>query len=174
MGWFKPTSLLDKVFEGSLLLKGLSGLLELIGGLILLFVPGRAIEQFIGFVTQRELFEDPNDIVANYLVHATHNLTTTTHVFAVIFLLSHATVKFVIVIGLLRNERWAYPFSFITLGLMIMYQLYELVVHFSVGMLLLTLFDFFIMWLIWREYKKFTADQQPQEPHATAVKSLDS
>ena len=154
MTWFRPTTLLDKVFEGSLLLKGASALLETTGAALLIFVPSQAAINFVGAVTQRELFEDPNDIISGALIHATNSLWSSSHIFAILFLLTHAAIKFVIVIGLLKNLRWAYPFSFIALSLIILYQCYDLIIHFSVGMLLLTLFDIFIIWLIWREYKK--------------------
>ena len=42
----------------------------------------------------------------------------------------------------------------ISLGLLMFYQVYSMVVRFSVGMFLLTVFDVFIRWLIWREYGK--------------------
>jgi uncharacterized membrane protein len=154
MAWFHPTSLLDKVFEGSLLLKGVGATLETIGAVLLIFVPSQAAMRFAHFVTQRELFEDPHDLIANSFIQTINGLWVSSHTFAILFLLIHASIKFIIVIGLLKNVLWVYPFSFITLILTIMYQCYDIAVHFSVGMLLLTLFDVFILWLVWREYKK--------------------
>lgn len=157
MSWFKPTTLLDKIFEGSLLLKGISALLETIGAALLIFIPSHSAMNFVGTITQQELFEDPNDFISNLLINSTNSLWSSSHTFAILFLVIHAAIKFTIVIGLLKNLRWAYPFSFIALILMILYQCYELIIHFSIGMLLLTLFDLFILWLVWREYKKITS-----------------
>lgn len=159
MAWLHPTSVLDKVFEGSLLLKGVGAVLETIGAFLLLFVPSQAAMRFAHFVTQRELFEDPHDFIANAFIQTMNGLWLSSHAFAVAYLLIHASIKFIIVIGLLKNVRWVYPFSFITLTMTIMYQCYDMVVHFSVSMLLLTLFDVFIMWLVWREYKKLPPRQ---------------
>jgi uncharacterized membrane protein len=39
MTWFKPHSLLDRTFEVGIALKGLDGVLEVIGGVLLLAVP---------------------------------------------------------------------------------------------------------------------------------------
>ncbi|MBC7565135.1 DUF2127 domain-containing protein [Candidatus Saccharibacteria bacterium] len=156
MSRFKPTSLLDKIFEGSLLLKGLSAILETIGAALLIFIPSQTAKQFVGAVTQQELFQDPRDFVSQALVNGTNSLWSSSHTFAIVYLIVHAAIKFTIVIGLLKNLRWAYPFSFIALITIILYQCYELIIHFNVGMLLLTIFDLFILWLVWREYQKFT------------------
>lgn len=164
MAWYKPHSVLDVVFEGSLLLKGLSAASELVAGLVLLFVSSEQIKTLAVFLTQKELFEDPNDITAQ-LINSTASGIAGNHTYAVVFLLSHAAMKFAIVYGLLSNKRWAYPFSFVTLALFIGYQTYDMFIKFSVGMLLLTLFDLFIVWLVWREYKKYGAkDTQLQHP----------
>ena len=87
MTWLKPHTLLDRVFEGGLLLKGVSALLETIGAAMLIFIPSQTAISFVGFVTQRELFEDPNDIIATALVHAANNLWSSSHAFAIAFLL---------------------------------------------------------------------------------------
>jgi uncharacterized membrane protein len=38
MPWFRPRYLLDQTFEVGIILKGLDGLLEVVGGLLLLVV----------------------------------------------------------------------------------------------------------------------------------------
>lgn len=154
MAWFHPKTVLDKVFEYGIILKGIDGALELLAALFLLFIKPSQIQGFVTAVTQKELLDDPNDMVANFLVHSTQGIHSGTVTFAVFYLLVHAAIKLIAVFGILRNKLWAYPFSLITLSLLILYQLYDLVVQFSIGMLLLTLFDIFIVWLIWREYGK--------------------
>lgn len=161
MSWYHPTSLLDKVFEGGIIIKGVTGALEFIGGLLLIFVSPAQMHEFIALVTQRELLEDPNDRVANLLLQATSHFTAGGQVFAIVYLWLHATIKLIAVIGILKNQLWAYPFSLITLGLLMIYQAYSIVfVKVSVGMILLTVFDVFILWLIWREYGKVKAGSQ--------------
>ena len=153
MSWYHPKSLFDKIFEYSIILKGIDGLLEFVAGLLLFTVNPSTIHNFISFVTQKELLEDPNDIVANLLLHATQNIGGIT-TFAIIYLWIHAGIKLIAVFGILRNKTWAYPFSLGSLGTLVIYQLYSLSERISVGMLLLTVFDIFIIWLIWREYTK--------------------
>lgn len=160
MAWIQPKTTEDKVFVGSVLLKGLDGLLEFFGGLLLFFVKPEQIQGFVQLITQRELLHDPNDLVANYLVHAVKDIGGTTVTFLIVYLWVHAAIKLIAVIGLLKNWLWAYPFSLITLGILVLYQIYSIIIHHSIGMILLTIFDVFVLWLIWQEYQKKTATHQ--------------
>jgi len=154
MSWFRPASLLDKVFEGGIILKGVSGASEFLAGLLLVFTSPAALTGFLAFITQREIAEDPHDRLATYILHSADHFNSGAKAYAVAYLWIHATVKLIAVIGILRNKLWAYPFSLITLGLLMLFQVYSIVVRSSIGMLLLTVFDVLILWLIWREYAK--------------------
>jgi uncharacterized membrane protein len=159
MSWYHPTSLLDKIFEGGIIIKGVTGLAEFVGGLLLIFISPAQMHQFITLITQRELIEDPHDMIANALLQATSHIVAGTRVFLITYLWIHAVIKLIAVIGILKNQLWAYPFSLVTLGLLMLYQAYTLIfVRASVGMLLLTIFDVFILLLIWREYGKVRLD----------------
>jgi uncharacterized membrane protein len=59
--------LLHRIFELGVIAKGIDGALELIGGLLLLFLSPTAITGAILFLVQGELKEDPTDLVANLL-----------------------------------------------------------------------------------------------------------
>lgn len=61
-------TLLDKTFYVSLILKGLDGVLELVAGVVLLLVTPSQIQAAVAAITQGELAEDPNDLIANLLV----------------------------------------------------------------------------------------------------------
>jgi uncharacterized membrane protein len=158
MSTFRPTNLFDKIFEGGIILKGASGAIEFLTGLVLFFVSPTAIHNFLVFITQRELIEDPHDKIANFLLQHTQHVGSGSRVFIIAYLWVHALIKLIAVIGILKNQLWAYPFSLITLGLLMLYQLYTIFfVHPTIGMILLTIFDVFILWLIWREYGKVKA-----------------
>lgn len=154
MSWFQPSSLLDKIFEGGIILKGISGVAEFLAGLALFFVKPSSIHDFLVLITQRELVEDPTDKIATIVLHSADHLGTGSTAFIIVYLWIHAFIKLVAVIGILRNKLWAYPFSLVALSVFVVYQLYSIYVHLSIGMILLTLFDVFIILLIWREYGK--------------------
>lgn len=154
MNTAKVSAILDRLFTGGIVLKGIDGLTELAGGFVLLFLPPSIVQRFITFLTYKELTEDPHDLIANLLVHAGQAFGAGSKTFAVVYLWVHAAVKLIAVWGILKQQRWAYPFSLITLGILTLYQLYTLHVKVSAGMLILTVFDIIIILLIWREWRR--------------------
>jgi uncharacterized membrane protein len=166
----KPLSpALDKTFKVGLVLKGLDGILEVIGGILLLVVSPAAIDHLVRMLTAHELSEDPHDLVARYLLHTTAHLGQGTTVFGAIYLLSHGIAKIVLVALVLRHKLWAYPWLIVLLLAFIGYQLYRItVVHFSIALTALTIFDAFLVWLTWREYRARRAEQHRASAPATA------
>ncbi|WP_372700093.1 DUF2127 domain-containing protein [Arthrobacter sp. JSM 101049] len=144
---------LDRTFRISLMLKGLDGVLELVGGLLFLLVPPDRIGSLVRVLTQHELSEDPDDLIATVLVDLAGKLTVSASLFAAIYLLLHGLVKVVLVWAVLRDKLWAYPWMIGFLLVFILYQVYELFIAYSWGLALLTAFDIFIVWLTWHEYK---------------------
>ena len=145
--------LLDKTFNIALILKGLDGLLELVGGFLLLVISPDTLNHLAERLTQHELSQDPKDFWAHHLLHLTGNLHHT-QTFGALYLLTHGVVKLVIVVGLLRREHWAYYVAFVFLGGFVIYQIYRMTYAPSVGLALLTAFDLFVIWLTWREFAR--------------------
>jgi uncharacterized membrane protein len=154
MSWFRPRDLLDQTFEVGIILKGLDGVLEVIGGLLLLVVSPATIDRLVTSLTQHELSEDPHDFLATHLLRTTHGLTGSAVLFGAVYLLAHGLVKVILVTALLKNQLWAYPWTIAFLGVFIGYQLYRLSFQPSVGLTALTIFDAVIAWLAYREYRK--------------------
>ncbi|MBG6223621.1 putative membrane protein [Arthrobacter sp. CAN_A2] len=151
------TTLLDRVFRVSLVLKGLDGLLELAGGVLLLLVSPAQLGSAVRFLTQHELSEDPHDLAATALVHVAGTMTGSATLFGAVYLLLHGVVKVALVVAVLRDRLWAYPWMVAFLLLFIAYQAYLLVVAFTWGMVLLTAFDIVIVWLTLHEYRAHRA-----------------
>jgi uncharacterized membrane protein len=161
MPWFRPRDLLDQTFEVGIILKGLDGVLEVIGGLLLLVVSPATIDRVVTSLTQHELSEDPHDFVATHLLKTAHGLTGSAVLFGAIYLLAHGLVKVVLVAALLKNQLWAYPWTIVFLAIFIGYQVYRLSLKASVGLTALTIFDVVIAWLTYREYRKQLAVARP-------------
>jgi uncharacterized membrane protein len=154
LNWFRGGDLLDRTFAVGIILKGLDGVLEVIGGLLLLVVSPATIDRLTIALTQHELSEDPHDFLATHLLHATGGLTGSAVQFGAAYLLSHGVIKIVLVAALLRNKLWAYPWMIAFLIAFIVYQVYRLTFAPSIGLVALTVFDAFIVWLTYREYRK--------------------
>lgn len=144
---------IHQIFEISVLLKGAHALIECVGGVALAVVSTGYIRHLVNSITQDELVEDPQDFLASHFLAFAQHLTVSTQDFYAFYLLSHGVVKLALVIGLLRNKLWAYPASLVTLGLFILYQLYRYSYTHGIGLIVLTVFDVFVMWLIWHEYQ---------------------
>jgi uncharacterized membrane protein len=144
---------IHRIFEISVLLKGAHAVIECIGGVILAVVSTSTITDLVNALTQDELVEDPNDFVASHLLAMAQNFSMQTQHFYAFYLLSHGMVKLLLVVGLLKNKLWSYPASLIVLGLFIVYQLYRYSYTHGLGLIVLTIFDFFVIGLIWHEYR---------------------
>lgn len=166
------TTLLDKTFKVSLVLKGLDGVLEVLGGVLLLMVSPAQMGTVVRILTQHELSEDPHDLVATALVHLAGTLTVSTTLFGAIYLLLHGLVKVVLVWAVLKDKLWAYPWMVAFLLVFIAYQGYEIVVAFSWGMVLLTAFDIFIVWLTLHEYRAHRARTEDACPNRETTAEL--
>src|SRR2546425_4879063 len=94
----------------------------MIGGALLFFVSADQLRHVARILTLHELTEDPHDIVANYLLHASQRLSPGVTTFGAIYLLWHGVVKIGLVTALLRRQRWAYPAAIVAFLLFLVYQ----------------------------------------------------
>lgn len=159
---------LDTAFLVGIVLKGLDGALELLGGILLLVISPGAIDRLTRAITQHELSEDPHDFVATHLLHAAGRLTTGSLRFGAVYLLLHGVVKIVLVAAVLRNRLWAYPWMIAFLLVFIGYQLYRLTFAPSSGLVALTVFDAIVVGLTAREYWKQRQLAPPERQRSTA------
>ncbi len=141
----RRTIVLHRLFEAGMWVKGLDGVLEIIGGFLLLLRSPVALNRLVIILTQHEL-------VANALRATAAQLSTSTQLFGSVYLIAHGLIKIGVVVGVLRGHRWAYPAAIVLLGLFIAYQLYRLSYDYTLGLLLLTVFDMVMVGLTWREY----------------------
>lgn len=145
--------IIHRVFEMSVILKALHALVECLGGILLYLVSTAQIAATVRWMTQSELVEDPQDFIATHLFTLAQNFSVDSKSFYAFYLLSHGVVKLALAAGLLANRLWAYPASLVALALFIAYQLYRYSYTHAVGLLLLTLFDIVLIWLVWHEYR---------------------
>lgn len=149
---FTPRDWLDRVFAIGIIGKGLNGVAELVGGVLLLFLTPDRVHHVVVALTQGELSEDPGDLIATRLLHTADGLTGNAVLFGSIYLLAHGIVKIALVVALLLNKIWAYPWMIAVLLLFIAYQLYRIALNPTAGLIALTVFDVVIVALTWREY----------------------
>lgn len=150
-----PKDLTDHAFQVGLLLKGLDGLLETLGGVLLLVISPDQISHWAERLTQGELSKDPHDFIANHVLDTAHHLSGASLAFGAAYLLSHGLVKLILVEEVWRDRMWAYIGLIVVTSLFVVYQLYRIfLVKFSFSLSLLTVFDFIIIFLTTVEYRR--------------------
>jgi uncharacterized membrane protein len=150
---FNLQTLWHRAFDIGVILKGVDGLLEFIGGTALLVTSQPAIRHVVTFLTHEELIEDPHDFFANLLVRLSQHLSIHTQHFAGFYLLGHGLIKIGLAIGLLRGALWSYPAALAFLTAFVFYQLYRITCSHSILLSLITVFDLIIIGLIWNEWR---------------------
>jgi uncharacterized membrane protein len=144
--------ILHRFFELGILIKGVDGGLELVGGLLLVFLSPVAINRVLLFFVEGELKEDPADLIANLLVQTTRSAIEV-RVPASVFLIVHGIVKLVLVGGLATNRLWAYPAAILVFAGFTIYQLYQLTQQSSLFLEIVTILDVIVILLVIAEYR---------------------
>jgi uncharacterized membrane protein len=142
-----------RFFELGILIKGIDGGLELVGGLLLIFLSPAAINRVLFFFVEGELQEDPTDRLANLLVHTTRSAIQV-RIPASVFLLGHGIVKLVLVGGLATNRLWSYPVAILVFAGFTIYQAYQLSQQYSSFLLTATILDVVVILLVIVEYRQ--------------------
>jgi uncharacterized membrane protein len=144
--------LLHQFFELGILIKGIDGGLELVGGLLLIFLSPVAINRVLSFFVQGELKEDPTDLVANLLLHTTRSAIDV-RVPASLFLIVHGIAKLALVGGLATNRLWSYPAAILVFAGFTTYQLYQLTQQYSLFLETVIVLDVIVILLVIAEYR---------------------
>jgi uncharacterized membrane protein len=142
-----------QLFVVSVLFKGAHALIEIAGGAILYLVSTATIIHAINNWSYDELIDDRHDWIANHLLGFSSHFSVAEHHFYAFYLVSHGVIKAILVIGLLRQRMWAYPASFAVFGLFIAYQLYRYTFTQDVALIVLSIFDLFVIYLAVHEYR---------------------
>ena len=145
--------ILHWLFLFSVIAKGLDGVFETVGGILVLLASRSDLTNLVIFLTAPELSEDPTDLVANYLRHTAFSLSASTKNFMGTYLLVNGFIKVVLVAGLLRGQFWSYRLALAFLTAFIGYQLYRFSHSHSLILLGFMCFDILAVYLIWSEYR---------------------
>jgi uncharacterized membrane protein len=144
--------ILHRLFELGIIIKGVDGGLELVGGLLLVVLSPGAINRVALFFVEGELKEDPTDLVANLLLHTTRSAIEV-RIPASAFLIVHGIVKLALVGGLATNRLWSYPAAILVFAGFTIYQLYQLSQQYSLFLEVATVLDVIVILLVIAEYK---------------------
>lgn len=144
---------IHRLFNISLIVKGLFSIIEVVGGLLVLYVNQQFILNFVLSVTADELSDDPNDFFANFFVHSAQQFSLSSQHFIALYLLIHGIIKGLLIIALFKEKIWSYPLAMVVFSLFSSYQVLEFIRTGSIWLLILTALDVVIIALAWHEYR---------------------
>ena len=144
--------LYDIAFRLGLIGKALFSAIEIIGGFFALIIGHYTLLKLMLYVTQDELSEDPNDVLAQTLVGSAHYFSISTQYFTALYLLSHGLVKALLVLGLLKKKAWCYPLAAVVFGFFVAFRLFRYSHTHSLWLLAITGMDLMIIALVLHAY----------------------
>ena len=150
-----PRTYIQRLSRLSYLIKGIDGVLETIGSILLAWIPPATLNRLVVLATEHELSRDPEDGFAKALVHAAQEFSVSSKTFACMYLASHGLIKIIFALGLLKKKAWAYPFAVVFLVIFITYQFYRFTHTHSRLLLLLAVLDLLILFLVWLDFLSF-------------------
>lgn len=148
---------LHKLFQASLLFKGILAGAEAIAGVGLYFTSNPAILHYVAWLTRHEIAEDPTDTMAVLAQKSVEALSIQTQHFYALYLIAHGGLKLVMVLALAWRIVWAYPISMVILAGFVAYQLHGFWHGGSPLLLALSALDMLMIALVWREYRLLKA-----------------
>lgn len=149
----KSRELLHGFYRLSVLLKGIDGALEVIGGVLLVFFSPLTITKTFLFLGRTELVDDPRHPLITFIYHMVSGLSIHRRHFYSLLFFSHGAVKLFLVNGLMRNKLWAYPATMVIFTAFALYQTFEIYSSPSILLVVITAIDIFVVLLIGREYR---------------------
>lgn len=144
---------IHSLFEASVALKGFHALLELVTGAATLALGPVAVSDFFFALAQRAWLGGGHVWLVNSLVRLADASLRGGEQFVAIYLLVVGVINMVLVVGLLASALWAYPAALTAIALLMAYQLYRYAHNHVLALLVLTLYDAVVWWLVHHEYK---------------------
>jgi uncharacterized membrane protein len=130
---------IHQLFQITVALKGLHGLIEIVGGIALALFSTDAILRLL-------YHWDKHQVVARHFSNGEHR-------YYVWFFLSHGALNLALAIGLLLEKLWAYPAAIAILVLFIALQMYRFTHVHDPGLVVFSLLDVIVIVLAVHEYR---------------------
>ena len=141
---------IHEAFLIGIIIKALIGFFEILAGIGFYF-SGDLLHRVVVFA-QLEVIRNPHDYLAMLVVRLLLHVPVNEKLFGMIYLVSRGGIKLALIVALLKDKLWAYPGSIALIVAFMIYQIYGILVSHSIFLIILTLFDSIVVWLIWQEY----------------------
>ena len=149
MSFFRTHS--RRFFKGGVLIKAGIGLAEIVVGVVFVMLNQSAINNLASYLIPASL---AGGSIEAMIQSGLHDIFLYSNAFWAFIFLSHGVTKIVLTYGLLKDMIWAYIASLIVFSYFIINQIYNDLLHHSVALELITLFDMSVVFLIFYEYRR--------------------
>ncbi len=144
----------EKLFNIGMMVRIGYGFLRVLFGLALLNVVGTPLSEVTTILMRHELVEDPSDILYTFITNILTNHPLYVTYFLALYFIFWGVIDVVLSYNLIKHRLWAFPASFILIGLFVTYEAIRFSYTHSFILLGVIFLDIIILWLIWREYRK--------------------
>jgi uncharacterized membrane protein len=159
-----PASKLDRAFYIGLYVKAVDGVIELVGGCLLLLVRAGQLKAFAAQLAASLLDQDKDDFIYAAFARYVGHLSGGNLRFAAFYLIGDALIKLILINEVLHKRYWAYIALIVVLSILVVYQSIRVVIGHSILLAILTLFDLVIIYLSAKEYARYQTQK-----HRTAL-----
>jgi len=142
------------LFDFTLILKAVNGAFEMIGAAIIFAVPPTLVLRIVEFLTGGELTQDPDDPIVSLIRDSAQSFAVHTHYFFALYLALHGAVKIILVWGIFKGKRIAYPLFVIALAIFGSYEAYRGFLRHETLLQFFAAFDFLVLVLTVYEYRR--------------------
>ena len=148
----KFNNLQKLIYKITIIIKGINGLLELLGGLLITIISSASIYKIAGIIFRHELTDDPSDFIVNKLLIFARDLSFSMKEFIGFYLIIHGLINLGLFYTVWRKKLHFYPIAIVVLTLLAFYQLFRFLHRYSPMLLVITISDFIIIYFVTNEY----------------------
>lgn len=162
-GQSRKEKFFELLFTLSMILKGIDGIIELLGGIAFAALnKEKMLQWFYDFLMKQKAFDISNETILNWVTAFSHALQTNVRVFITIILIGNGLIKIVMAIALLMRKYAAFPWSLFFLIVLYIYQIVQTIQSPSWFLYFFDAFDLAIILVIWKEYRRLKKDGKIQ------------
>ncbi len=157
----RPRELLHHLYEASVVIKGIDGILEIVGGSLLIFFSPLTITRTVLFFARLKLTEGSRHHLLSYFYQIASGISLHRRHFYSLLFISHGAIKLILVGGLMKNKLWAYPTTMVIFTAFVFYQMSEIYSSPSILLVVITVVDVLVVLLIGREFLTIEKTKSP-------------
>lgn len=156
----QPTRILSKrerdfrrLFDVALVIKAIDGIIEVVGGVLVVAIRPAFITGLIASLNAEELAREPNGLTAKAVHLVASSLAAGGHWLIGLYLVLHGIIKVLLVLGIFAGKRIAYPLFMGALLVFGIYEIYRGTARHEIFLQALAALDFAILVLTVHEYR---------------------